>query len=207
MVHVYYCHTETLPDPKTQPSEYRDLSSVWMQKILSYSVPKDRLERAGAALLLTHVLSEIGLDVNDVFFSERGKPLHPAICFSYAHSENLVVLAVSSKPIGCDVEKIRRIPRSVLRRFTASERSWIGEDAYAFFRIWTGKESYVKYTGEGLRIYRDVCVDTNRFAIIRNNQSVSCRLQEYTFGNYVCTICSEEDEFAPPQSISLLSRK
>jgi 4'-phosphopantetheinyl transferase len=80
-------------------------------------------------------------------------PLH----FSLSHSQNIAVLAVSSRlPVGVDVEEVRPIePEVAATHFSASELSRLSQltgDAWlsGFFRCWTRKEAILKAEGVGL---------------------------------------------------------
>lgn len=88
----------------------------------------------------------------------RGKPFFPhcpALRFSISHSGALWLCAFSARgEVGLDVQRTRRTGREeqVARRFFHPlERAYIekaGGDA--FFRVWTAKEAYVKYLGDGI---------------------------------------------------------
>lgn len=183
--------------------QYRTLPVERLEYIVSCSSERGRIERAGATLLLERILKEMGERLEDVTVSERGKPLHDRLQFNLSHTERLAVLAISSKPVGCDAEKIRQVPSIVLSRFSESERIWAEENEGGFFRIWTCKESYLKYTGEGLSAYGCIGVDMNRHAIVRNGSDCLCHLREYALGGYAISVCADETEFAPMREIRL----
>ncbi|MDR1408720.1 MAG: 4'-phosphopantetheinyl transferase superfamily protein [Oscillospiraceae bacterium] len=87
--------------------------------------------------------------------SKDGKPYFselPDFHFNISHSGEAVALAAHDSPIGVDIERLR-IPelRIAQRHFTPDEQEYIGGDPTLFFEIWTKKEAYLKYTGEGLR--------------------------------------------------------
>lgn len=87
-----------------------------------------------------------------------GKPcfrIHPEVRFNISHSGDLVICAVSDFEIGIDIqEKSRmntdRIAKKVMspdehkKYLTSSERQDF------FYRVWVMKESYVKWTGDGI---------------------------------------------------------
>lgn len=85
---------------------------------------------------------------------EFGKPFFENIngfYFSISHSFPFYAAAVSDRPIGIDVEKIRDVNLNIAKRmFTENEREYIGKDKIRFFEIWTKKEAYSKFTGKGL---------------------------------------------------------
>ena len=91
---------------------------------------------------------------------EFGKPYlveYPELHFSLSHSGTWVVCALSSSPVGIDVEEIKSMDLdNSAPYFTCSEHSDLLSKAPAdrlghFFNLWTAKESYVKMTGAGLK--------------------------------------------------------
>ena len=54
--------------------------------------------------------------------------------------------------MGVDIEKIGNIPPNILKKcFSSLEQSRVtAEGAAAFYELWTKKESYLKYLGEGI---------------------------------------------------------
>jgi 4'-phosphopantetheinyl transferase len=115
---------------------------------------------AAGALLQWVVKRELGLGFFTVEYESGGKPrLKEAPDFHYnlSHSGHWVVLAWSEGEIGVDVQQMRADSNRELiarRFFTPGERSYVferEEDSLSrFYRIWTGKESYLKYLGTGL---------------------------------------------------------
>lgn len=109
-----------------------------------------------------------GLDISnklDIKRTERGKPYFPHLDLgvSVSHSEDLAVCAVSSVPVGVDIQHHRGLPNETeadtkqrliklaRRFFHTDEGSFVEEDPLnRFFSMWTAKESYVKYTGTGI---------------------------------------------------------
>jgi phosphopantetheinyl transferase len=75
--------------------------------------------------------------------------------FSLSHSHGVIMAGISHTPIGVDVEKIRPTDFKSI--------SFIKADSVEeFFEKWTERESYVKYTGEGLSgIKKDVPPDAH----------------------------------------------
>ena len=98
-----------------------------------------------------------------------GKPRFvecPDLHFSISHSGSCWCCAFSTSPIGLDIqahgfgkgalpqeaegERLRlRMQRISDRFFHPYERLWL-ENGGDFFAVWAAKESYVKYTGEGM---------------------------------------------------------
>ena len=92
--------------------------------------------------------------------SERGKPYFigiPAdmtqLHFSLSHSGLYGACAVHTGPLGLDIQEHRPCDKEAIARrfFHSTEYDFLVRyDFEPFFDIWTAKESYVKYTGEGL---------------------------------------------------------
>lgn len=86
-----------------------------------------------------------------------GKPLvagNSRIHFSISHCAGAAVVVVSDKPVGVDIERVRRRdPFAGRRMFHPSEFDRVErapDPDREFFRLWTLKESYVKAIGTGL---------------------------------------------------------
>ena len=87
-------------------------------------------------------------------FLANGSGLH----FNLSHCEDRGVLAVASRPVGVDLEKVRTVPEALViaeRLFTVLENRALRAcpqqlQSEAFLRCWTRKEAYVKARGGGL---------------------------------------------------------
>lgn len=100
---------------------------------------------------------EIRYDLNDF-----GKPelIYPSntLHFNLSHSERLGALAISTSPIGTDIEHIKSLEDyvSLTKHFlSVQERNYfeqlsIVDQHLAFYRAWTRKEAYIKAIGMGL---------------------------------------------------------
>jgi 4'-phosphopantetheinyl transferase len=83
------------------------------------------------------------------FFSEL-----PQLHFSLSHSENRIVCALDDRPVGLDIELIKprqkELPNYALTQDEYGHFLTLGGDWSAFYTLWTKKEAWCKYTGEGL---------------------------------------------------------
>ncbi len=98
--------------------------------------------------------------------TNRGKiffPNVPEMYVSASHSGNYFVCGFSSVPLGIDIQECtnlhRETPQETLNRqrklarrfFHPEEAKLVEEDPQScFFGIWTAKESFVKFTGQGI---------------------------------------------------------
>ena len=82
-------------------------------------------------------------------------PQRPDLQFSLSHSGPLVLCALSSRAVGVDIEQIRprgqALPRYALTAEEYAQFQAQGGDWPAFYNLWTRKEAWCKYTGQGLR--------------------------------------------------------
>lgn len=183
------------------------IDSCRRKKLEKYACRKDRAACAGAGLMLQwaavnrqaaggrYLSLEECLSVeNTVDFrytftgagkpSVEGYPFH----FSLSHSGEYVLLAVSSHEIGADIQKIVKMDteRLAKRFFTPDEQKEIdGSDnpGETFFSVWTRKEAYAKYTGEGMA--RMLGCEQNR-----NEMMVCINIQAPA--GYAAAVCYEQ---------------
>lgn len=114
-------------------------------------------ELAGSELtdrLIKESLTEHGIEISEVLRTVKGKPYVDAdVYISVSHSENHFVCFIGERPIGVDIQKERKanIAKISRRYFTDEEIQYVESyGAEGFFRLWTRKEAYCKYTGLGL---------------------------------------------------------
>ena len=133
---------------------------------------------------------------------ERGKPFVRGIEFNLSHSHELAVIAVGDERVGIDVEHVR--PRNdlfgIARRFFAPDEidalASLSPDEveHGFYRIWTGKEAYLKGLGEGISLPLDwfavsIDRDSPRLLRARNDGAARWELSRVDAGEgYVCTL-------------------
>ena len=189
--------TALLPDPR-EGGLSSELPRARLEKAVRLFFLEKRKESAGAGLLLARILPRFSARAEEVYADERGKLLHPRLFLSLAHGGGMAVLAVGDRPVGCDVEKFSRVRETVLRRFSKEERAFVREAAgerareEAFYRIWTGKESYLKRTGEGLSAWKEVRVLPEGL-ILRAGKEQPCRIVWKEAGEHLLALCHEEE--------------
>lgn len=140
MVKVYITNVSNLPDPWCRPLIMQELPEERIEKAMRARRLEGRKQSLGAGLLLEYV--------------KKTHCKNPHLNLS--HSGDYVICAVSNRPIGCDIEKIKEAPVKVAERYFAkSEAEYLKsldeeEQDEEFFRLWTIKESYTKMNGRGL---------------------------------------------------------
>ena len=187
--------TALLPDPR-EGGLFSGLPGARLEKAVRLFSSEKRKESAGAGLLLARILPRFLADAEEVFADERGKLLHPRLFLSLAHGGGMAVLAVGEFPVGCDVEKLSRVRETVMRRFSKEERAFVeaagaAERARAFYRIWTGKESYLKMTGEGLSAWNEVEISPTGLIVRAGREQPFCIVWKEA-GEHLLAVCGRE---------------
>lgn len=95
------------------------------------------------------------------------------VFFNLSHSHGVIMLGISHTPIGVDIEKIRSVD---FEKFDFVE----AKDEDEFFERWTERESYLKFTGEGLRALRTKIPEDAHFEHFP------------IYGEYHACVCAEE---------------
>ena len=127
--------------------------------------------------------------------NKYGKPFldnETSIHFNISHAGNYVVCAFDDRPIGIDIELMKPIDKKIAERYyTKDEIAYIQENEdfniERFYKVWTKKESRIKYEGKGLSIplssfnvFDTVELErTSYFKIFQNEEAI-------------CHICTEK---------------
>lgn len=136
-----------------------EISPARREYALRYRRELDRKLSVAVYLLLKEGHGkEYGILGNPVLASgPKGKPYlpqHPDVHFSFSHCPKAAVCAISSHPVGVDVEAVAPVDWEVAERaLSAEELKDVRESErpeVAFARYWTQKEALLKARGEGL---------------------------------------------------------
>lgn len=158
-VELYVIHTEFLNDEAVFNRKLQQVSENRRKKVLECKTTEDKKRSLAAGLLLEEILKAKGYHPNEVETDKNGKLYLPKIhdfFFSLSHSGDYAVCGVCDVPVGVDIQKKREMKENIAGRFFCSKEVEIIEEqpgekrADMFFRYWTGKESYLKLTGQGI---------------------------------------------------------
>lgn len=142
---------------------------------------QDKAQAAGVGLLLCHMLLQAGIEryaLNEYTLQRHGKPeliygtvptgdnSGGKLYFNLSHSGRYAACIVGRASCGVDIEQVREgraYTRIAERFFCDNEKAYLNSESgsRAFYKIWTMKESYMKYTGRGFalppsRVYSDL---------------------------------------------------
>ncbi len=156
---------------------YSMLDDIKRARVEKIRQRKDKMRTVFGDLLARQLLSEVLKTAPEKLsfdYTPFGKPLlsDGSYHFNISHSEDIVAVCVHDTPIGIDVEKINDIdPKIAMRFFAPAELLYLfghePKDAdlekvlppdarLRFFEIWTAKEAYLKYSGEGMTHVKNV---------------------------------------------------
>lgn len=139
-------------------------------------------------------------DFSSMVFGEHGKPRFENcnVHYNLTNTNGLICCAVHDTEVGIDAEVIRPYTeRRAERVCTDREKHAIKSAAdidLEFIKYWTLKESYVKYTGDGLGYgakNAEFCYESNNIKHLGTNTFISQSIQEIGKTLYVISVCSE----------------
>jgi phosphopantetheinyl transferase len=138
-------------------------------------------------------------ELPEIARTETGKPYFPkapGVQFNWSHSGPYVLCACSAKPVGADIERVRprkdSLPAYALTERELAEYRRLGADWPAFFALWTRKEAWCKYTGEGLSVlWKQTPPETGLY------------YGAYAGADWRAAVCGEEE---PPEKILWVDR-
>ena len=103
-----------------------------------------------------------------------------------------MAVAISCHPVGIDIQEKKTLSEALQDKFFSEGERGSGKPA---FYIFSGKESFIKLTGEGMsRSFADFDVDL-RGRTVRDAQSgeilAYVRYKELDDGNYILCVCDK----------------
>ena len=132
------------------------------EQILRFKFDIDKKLCLFSDLLVRYfVCDKLKLNNDELNFSKNsfGKPFlvgYPDFLYNVSHTKSAVLVGVSDKPVGVDVEKVRESELKIAKRFFCKNEleyilSCVERDK-AFYEIWTKKEAYIKGVGKGMSL-------------------------------------------------------
>lgn len=134
-----------------------------------------------------------GYNLDKEFYSNRK-------CFNLSHSGGYVVVAVSDRPVGIDIEHKTKNGLAVAKRcFCKEEYEDIlaagneKEQEQRFLEYWTMKEAYIKRSGEGMRIpLNSFCLEKINDGLFSVEGHIWLKTMQPIAKGYQISICSTE---------------
>lgn len=176
MIRIEIEPIQTIEDETQFDSLYEGLSDERKKAVDQYKKWNDRRRSLLAGVMLEKSVKEIlSASFPQIAYKENGKPYFPdyAIGFNLSHSGDYVMCAIADEEIGCDIQALRPLRVDFVKKYyTDSEKEYLQRKQAGgqypttadyekdVLRIFSAKESYMKYTGLGFRLdFRDIEVD------------------------------------------------
>lgn len=127
------------------------ISEKQKEKALKFKNEKDQIRSMISSSLINSLSNE------EILFNEMGKPYYQnGPFFNVSHSGQFVIMAVSNKEIGVDIEENNNSDMSpLIKIFNEAEVKLIKEHA-DFYYLWCAKESLIKCMGSSINKVKEV---------------------------------------------------
>ena len=205
MVKTYILDVRPLSDGGKFEKYLAAVSDYRRNKVKSLNNKMAACLSLGVGFLMDFALGEYNLHEKDISlcFNEYGKPYisgRDGIFFSLSHSGSLAVCSAADFEVGVDAEKIREFSPSVFSKIcTPGEKKYLESldtdlQKDEFFRLWTARESCVKFLGTGV-LAKPVPFEFDFKtppSFLGENPPF---LKEYAADGYKITVCGEKKEF------------
>lgn len=181
---------------------YSLMSPYKQERVDRFRFVEDKKRTVAGEMLARKAVSEMcNVPVEAVRFdvSPSGKPfaINLPIEFSISHSGNYAVCAISEKPVGIDIEKIRVVDLNISKRICSDDEliwlfghkpikeDFLCEDYDLFVRflgIWTAKEACFKRQGDKISNFKEINV------ISISSKGNYTKLSDRMNGEYIVSI-------------------
>ncbi len=209
MTETFLLDVSKLYDDGVFREYYRKLSEYRKEKTDRMKMRKDKNLSLGIGILINRFFEDnFGICEHFVRYSElkNGKPFFTDfsnIHFNASHSGDVCICTFSENNTGCDVEILsesNHLGQIAKRFFSEKEQEFFktaSDFTESFFRLWTLKESYLKFTGDGLSGLNscEILFRKNVPFVFSENKEQDIYFKEYRLGEYFISVCSAYDNF------------
>lgn len=157
-------------------------------------------------LLLKKALADFGINNFEIEIGESGKPFlknNENIFFNISHTDGGVAVVADESPVGIDIQDILPVREGVIERcFSENEREIISKSNSPerdFTRLWTLKESAVKFNGETVAELKNYCFENSGKAFKKYGKNFTT----FERKNLFISVCGER-EFSEIKEIKSL---
>lgn len=204
MVKIYVASIDKLLEDSYFEQKSQDVSEERRKKIDVCKMQKDKARCLAAGLLLQFAWDEYNSKKGDkleVLYMKNGKPIcisDEMFHFNLSHSGKYVACAVSKEAVGIDIQQVKKVDLLIAKRFFLPEEFELIQKALPkeqpdfFCKLWVGKESYMKYTGDGMKQMMNtfmVDVEGNCVYDKKENQTIPMKWY-FEIPDYQMAVCS-----------------
>ncbi len=196
--------TSVFCDKEQFNNAYVLMSDERKSKIDALSSDKDKRLSLGAGVLFEEGLKEFGIADSSLCYGEHKKPYlkgNSSLFFSLSHSGKYCACAFYDKEIGIDIQKIKKVSDGTIKRVSAEREhaflSCLDEDKklQEFTRLWTIKESYMKYLGTGLTLApkKIEIAFGEEIKLFHEGKKADVIFEEQSIDGYKLTVCYKRE--------------
>ncbi len=224
---LYLLDTTCLLEKELFDEWYDRMDTARKNKIDALKVESGKRLSLGAGILMNKALKEAGIDEYEVVLAKNDKPYikgRSDVFYNISHSGNMVVLGISDKEIGVDIERCKRFKDSLVKYVFSegeiefagklsdkmpgrSEGEGIQREDVVYTRFWTIKESIMKHSGMGISLEpKKIKIYSEDGVIKAEAEKYDCsglNLFSYDEKDYQITVCSQYDHFPEITKITL----
>lgn len=203
-------NVDFLENPDCFRRWYEKMPSYRQKKIDAFKPAPSKKLSLGAGILLYMGFKELGLEKAEIEFGKNDKPLikgNSEICFNLSHSGSMAVCAISDKNVGIDIEENKIFSEKLINYiYNEKETNYIKGIALdqknenkMFTKLWTMKESLMKYDGTGLSMGPSsiiIDMENESFSLKKGVKFENVFFTSYELLDYQVSVCSEYDCFS-----------
>ena len=207
---LYIMNINSLEDPAQFDLWYAQMPDYRKRKIDAFKPERSKLQCLGAGILMGRAMADIGLGSYEIEQDKHEKPHIKGrrdIFFNISHSGDMVILGISDREIGVDIEKIKNFKDNLVNYvFSEGDKALAkelmngdGDPNKVYTRLWTIKESIMKHNGKGIAMEPKSIslrlVNGKIKASVAGYDCEALNLIPKEIDDYQITICSEYEEF------------
>lgn len=167
------------------------LGGMLGQVLQNYAEWRENDGMAGKVQIKAVNPNPINSDI-EIIRGEYGKPYlkgNENFHFNISHTHNAIAIAIADTPIGIDIERIRPLNASIVKRlYSIKEKEYVYSVADVedrrFSEIWTRKEAYIKRDDRNISL-SSFRIDTFKDAIDR-------QIKTFCIGEYIISVCGNQ---------------
>lgn len=157
------------------------------EKAMKYKNEIDQIRSLASSYLVNSLSNE------PLLFNDMGKPFFEnGPYFNISHSGKYIVMAVSDKEVGVDIEEnVEKNMSSLIRIFNDAEAKMIKEHA-DFYYLWCAKESLIKCIGSSISHVKEIpSLPLNGLKTYKGNDYQS---KTFVYEKHIVSITRESKE-------------
>ena len=202
---ILYLKTDVFADEAIRNKGFAMITEERKAKIRIYKNEMTARLSLGAGVLLRIAMDRKGVSEKEILYEEYGKPyfFREDFHFNLSHSGEYVFCVYDNMPIGIDLQKVKvKMPDHTGKILSEDEKKYLAslnemERVSAFYRIWAGKESIIKWDGRGLRLPLQNISVTDRDRILSQiyfeEQKLFLTQLDLLQPVYAISICSQQN--------------